>query len=58
MGPRLRIDDVQIVDVWGQKGLSETSAPVHLEAGVHRLWLEYYENEGEALVSLSWRLVP
>ena len=57
-GARLRIDDAEIVDVWGQKGLSETSAPVHLEAGVHRLWLEYYENEGEALVSLSWRLVP
>jgi tricorn protease-like protein len=57
-GARLWIDGVLVIDRWGQSGLSEASAPVRLEQGLHTLRLEYYENEGPALASLSWRLVP
>ena len=56
-GARLWVDDTEIIDLWGQKGLSEVSVPVYLEAGEHLLRLEYYENTELASISLSWSYV-
>jgi hypothetical protein len=54
-GMRLWLDDQQLIDAW-QPGLGSHQATFTVEtAGLHRLKLEYFENQGDAAISLHWR---
>lgn len=53
-GARLYIDDRLVVDNWGSHSLVESTATLTLKAGVVPVWLEYYDNVGDAMVRLSW----
>ena len=55
-GSRVYLDDKLIVDNWGDHGAQTVkSAPVQLTAGEqHSIRVEYYENSGDASVSLGW----
>ena len=55
-GSRIYLDDKLIADNWGDHGVSAVkSAPVQLTAGQpHTLRVEYYENAGDASVSIGW----
>jgi hypothetical protein len=54
-GLRLWLDEQQLIDAW-QPGLGSHHATFTVEtAGLHRLKLEYFENQGDAAISLRWR---
>ncbi|QHA08102.1 hypothetical protein GQF42_36875 [Streptomyces broussonetiae] len=55
-GSRVYLDDKLIVDNWSDHAAQTvTSAPVQLKAGEHHsIRVEYYENAGDASVSLGW----
>jgi glucose/arabinose dehydrogenase len=55
-GVRLFIDDEPIIDQWIPQSPTETTGSIFLEAGKrYPIRLEYFELEGGAEVSLSWR---
>jgi hypothetical protein len=54
-GVRFWIDDQLFVDQWHDQPLTAYSADVYLPRGRHTLRLEYYENVGNAAVSLTWQ---
>jgi hypothetical protein len=53
-GFRLYIDNVLWLERWLDQGPTTYSVDVSLPAGNHTVGLEYYENEGGAMVRLSW----
>jgi hypothetical protein len=54
-GVRLRVGGQLLVDKWIDQPATEWSGTIALEAGrLYDVWLEYYENGGDASVSLSW----
>lgn len=55
-GVRLWVDGKLLVDKWILQGpTTHTSAPVHFSAGQKvDLRLEYFENDGGAIIELSW----
>lgn len=56
-GARLWVDDRLVLDLWGSRGFSAASVPLRLDAGEHPIRLEYYENTGQAAISLAWEAV-
>ena len=52
-GVRLWVDGALVIDEW-RDGLTSHAADLTLSDGVHRLRVEYYEHEGDALVQLAW----
>ena len=54
-GVRLWIGDKQLVNNWVDKGLSEDSGTVRLEAGKrYNITMEFYQNESNAQAHLYW----
>ena len=54
-GVRLWVNNQLIIDDWKQHSLSERSGIIDLEAGqFYDIKLEYFENKGDAAVSLLW----
>jgi len=53
-GVRLWVGDRLIVDAWDPPLRGEARRSASLDAGVHRLRLEYYDATGDASVSLTW----
>ncbi len=53
-GVRLYVDDILVIDKWQDQGATTYQASLALLDGIHNIKLEYYENWGDALVSLNW----
>jgi|GEM_PF-2271242 len=54
-GVRLWVDGVIRIDNWALMGGQElNTGAIALSAGWHTLQLEYFENEGNSLITLSW----
>jgi len=54
-GTRLTVDGTLAIDHWvDQPATRVASQPIHLVAGLHKLALEYYENQTLASVELRW----
>jgi len=56
-GVRLWVDDKLVIDEWHDQWRGFYSVPVHLKKGAHTIKLEYYDNEGPALIFLNWKVV-
>ena len=55
-GVRLWIDGTLRIDSWALMGGEErNSGAISLSSGWHTIQLEYFENEGNALITLSWQ---
>jgi hypothetical protein len=54
-GVRLWINDEKIIDNWSPRSLIVERASIHLEAGRHRVRLEYFEDQLEAVIRLKWK---
>lgn len=57
-GVRLWVDDGLLIDQWRESAAQTYSAERFLSAGSHRLQVEYYENTGEAVIQVVWKLLP
>ena len=53
-GSRLWIDGAMVADNDGNHSMKTVSVSMPLSAGLHDLRVEYYENEGDAGLELSW----
>jgi len=53
-GSRLYIDGKQVIDNWRDQATNTETATVTLTAGEHSVQLDYYQNGGNADVSLGW----
>ena len=53
-GSRLFIDRELLIDNGGNHSMTEKTAAIALSEGLHDIRVEYYENEGEAGLKLSW----
>ena len=55
-GTRLYIDDELVINDWNDHALMTNSFTTYLEVGrLYKIKLEYYENQGSAIVKLGWR---
>ena len=52
-GSRLFIDGERVIDNWQDQAGNWKDYTARLEAGVHHLRVEYYENGGDALAILN-----
>lgn len=57
-GVRIWVDDGLLIDEWKDTAAQRYSAERFLSRGSHRLRVEYYENAGEAVIQVAWRLLP
>ena len=55
-GARLIIDDRPVIENWPARGLTIEMGRCTLEAGFHKLRVEWFEAEGQASITLFWRL--
>lgn len=53
-GIRVYVDDRLIIDQWNDHPARTFTSDLALEAGHHRIVVEYYENAGVAVAGLSW----
>ena len=53
-GIRVIVDGVPVIDQWDDHAASTFSGDVHLTAGHHQVVVEYYENRGYAVASVTW----
>ncbi|HEY3629850.1 MAG TPA: glycoside hydrolase family 3 C-terminal domain-containing protein, partial [Jatrophihabitantaceae bacterium] len=54
-GSRLFVDGQQVIDNWRDQAANTETAVLHLVGGApHQIKVEYYENAGDASVSLGW----
>jgi beta-glucosidase len=54
-GSRLYVDGQLVIDNWRDQAANTETAVLHLVGGAaHQIKVEYYENGGDALVSLGW----
>jgi hypothetical protein len=56
-GVRLWVDDRLVIDEWSDSDSNRGSVDLAMVSGKHTIKLEYYENRGDARVSLSWKKV-
>ncbi|HEX2909274.1 MAG TPA: PA14 domain-containing protein [Chloroflexia bacterium] len=55
-GVRLWVNNVQLINNWTNHGQTEDCGQIALKQGqLYNLKLEYYENVGDAVISLWWR---
>lgn len=54
-GSRLVIDDAEVIDNDGLHGAESKEGTVALEAGVHDLRVEYFDNTNDNILRLEWR---
>jgi hypothetical protein len=57
-GMRLWVDGVLLVDDWSDHPARTRTADTVLGEGHHLITVEYYENAGQAVASLSWAPAP
>jgi hypothetical protein len=57
-GMRVWVDGQLLIDEWYDHSLKTVSADLQLEAGAHRIQVDYYENSGGAVAQLSWTPLP
>lgn len=57
-GVRLYVDSQLVIGEWHESAAKDYTAEVYLSGGNHNLQLDYYERTGNAIVSLSWDLLP
>ena len=55
-GVRLWIDGELIIDDWNVHYNKENRARIHLERGYHTIKIEYFEQDGGAMIELMWRI--
>lgn len=53
-GMRIWVNDTLVMNAWVDRGTTETSGKIALEAGVYPIEVHYYENGGGATAALSW----
>jgi hypothetical protein len=53
-GVRVRVDGTILIDQWRDQSATTYTASRALSAGQHEVRMEYYENGGSAVASLSW----
>ncbi|MBA3938727.1 MAG: hypothetical protein H0X38_14835 [Planctomycetes bacterium] len=53
-GSRLAVDGHQVIDNNGLHAMEEKTADVDLKAGDHPIKVEFYENDGQLGLKLSW----
>ncbi|MBI1178840.1 hypothetical protein GC207_15515 [bacterium] len=51
---RLSIDNQWLINERAQHGLEENQVKIHLDQGRHPIHVEYFEDAGQAAVSLKW----
>jgi VCBS repeat-containing protein len=56
-GVRLWIDDRLVIDEWSDSGSNRESVDIAMVSGKHLIEVEYYERNGDADISLSWKKV-
>jgi hypothetical protein len=56
-GVRLYIDGKTLINQWRHQKRATYSKEIQLQAGTHRLVLEYYDHTGEAVARVSWEEV-
>jgi len=54
-GSRLFLDDVLLIDNWGEHAARTMAASASLAAGFHRIKLEYFDVGWGAILRLEWR---
>jgi hypothetical protein len=57
-GVRLWVDEGLLIDEWSESAAQNYSSERFLSKGSHRLRVEYYENSGEAVIKVAWRVLP
>jgi hypothetical protein len=57
-GVRVWIDGELIIDAWNDHPLQTLTADRSLSAGTHQIVVEYYENEGGAVIQFGWAPAP
>ena len=57
-GVRLWVDEGLLIDEWRDSAAQTYSVERFLSKGSHRLRVEYYENTGEAVISVAWKALP
>ncbi len=55
-GARLWVDGALIIDQWQDQSETTFAGSKPLAAGYHNIWLEYYENGGQARIKLWWQV--
>lgn len=53
-GVRVYVDGVLLIDQWQNQAATTYTAPLQLTAGQHAVVVEYYENWGDAEISVDW----
>ncbi|BCM92846.1 alpha-xylosidase BoGH31A [Abditibacteriota bacterium] len=58
-GVRLWVDDKQVIDNWTVHALTTNEAALHFAANSrHKIRLEFYQDQFDSVVRLSWRTKP
>jgi hypothetical protein len=53
-GVRLYVNGKKLIDRWRNQKRATHSREIQLQAGTHRIVLEYYDHTGEAVAGVSW----
>jgi LysM repeat protein len=56
-GVRVYVDDKLIIDGWKIQPATEYKAEIYLEAGLHKLAVDYYEEADAAQIDVQWHRV-
>lgn len=54
-GVRLYVDDRLIIDQWYPMARKQFKEAIHLDAGLHTIRMEYFEESGGAVAKLCWK---
>ena len=54
-GSHLYIDGKKVIDNDGSHGMKEVEGAVELKAGVHRIWIDYFNSGGPMGLNLMWK---
>jgi hypothetical protein len=54
-GSHLYIDGNKVIDNDGSHGMKEVEGAVDLKAGVHRIWIDYFNGGGPMGLNLMWK---
>ena len=57
-GVRVYVNGRLVIDAWRDSGAERYDGSINLEAGEHRIVVEYYERIGQAVIQFGWEWVP
>ena len=52
---QLSLDDRLLLNQWGNRPNEDTTRPIELDAGFHKIKIDYFHGTGKAYIYLSWR---